>query len=393
MRLAVLVSHPIQYYSPLFRELASRVDLHVYFGQRLSAEQHAKSGFGVNFQWDIDLLGGYPHTFLHNRAAEPGVHFAGCDTPEIGSILRKGQHDVLLVTGWYLKCFAQATWSAKRMRLPVIVRGDSHLKTPRSWIKTTAKTFLYPPLLRLFNAACYPGQESRQYFESYGYPSNRLFFSPHCVDTKWFADKVLHCDRRQIRARYAIAEDAKVLLFAGRLVPFKRPNDLIAAAAKLRGEGRKIEVMIVGDGALRLALLHHARDTGVPLHLCGFVNQTEMPAAYAASDLLVLPSSGYETWGLVANEAQACGKPIIVSDACGCAADLVADKVAGLAYPAGNIKALAKAICTILDEPPTRNAIAQKVAQYSIDAAASGIQSAAEDCVQRGSREIPGERV
>src|SRR5258708_26105592 len=85
LRLAVVLSHPIQYYAPFFRALAERLDLHVFFGQTLTAAQQASAGFDTAFDWDVDLVSGYRSTFLNNIAARPGpVRFFGCDTPEIG---------------------------------------------------------------------------------------------------------------------------------------------------------------------------------------------------------------------------------------------------------------------------------------------------------------------
>ena len=101
---------------------------------------------------------------------------------------------------------------------------------------------------------------------------------------------------------------------------------------------------MAGSGELEAHVEAAAAASGVPLHLLGFRNQTEMPAAYAAADCLVLPSDGRETWGLVANEALACGRPIIVSDACGCAPDLGCDGRAGRTFPMGDTEALARAI-------------------------------------------------
>src|SRR5690349_5865821 len=107
-RLAVLTSHPIQYYAPLFRELAGRFDLHVFFAHRATPEEQAAAGFGVPFEWDVDLLSGYPHSFLKNVAQDPGTgRFSGCDTPEIGARLREGGFAALLLTGWNLKSFLQ----------------------------------------------------------------------------------------------------------------------------------------------------------------------------------------------------------------------------------------------------------------------------------------------
>jgi len=190
MRLAILASHPIQYQAPLFRELALRLELTVYFAHRASETDQANAGFDVGFDWDVDLLSGYEHQFLHNTSRQPGLErFTGCDTPSIADKLTCGSYDALLVMGWHLKCFWQAIWAAKRSRTPVMVRGDSHLDTPRSMFKRLGKKLLYPVALRVFDVALYVGVRSRQYWEYYGYPKDRLIFSPHCVDNNWFSEK------------------------------------------------------------------------------------------------------------------------------------------------------------------------------------------------------------
>jgi glycosyltransferase involved in cell wall biosynthesis len=375
-RLAVLSSHPIQYYGPLFRELAKVVDLHVLFAHRASGEDQARAGFETAFDWDVDLTSGYSHEFLANVARRPGTdHFLGCDTPGIGARLRQGQYDAVLVLGWHLKSYLQGLLAAKRLGLPVLVRGDSHLMTNRSALKRSAKVIAYPPFLRLFDAALYVGERSRAYYRHYGYPAERLFFSPHCVDTAWFAERATDEARAQLRARLGLAPTTTALLFAGRLVAFKRPLDVIAAAALCRARGQDVEVIIAGEGDQRGALIDAAAGAEVPLHMLGFRNQTEMPPAYAAADLLVLPSEG-ETWGLVANEALACGRPIAVSDACGCAADLARDEQAGTTFALGNIEALADRIMAMTAEPPNSDAILRLSKSYSIEAAVAGIRLA-----------------
>ena len=375
MRLAVLTSHPIQYYAPLFRELARDLDLHVFFAHKASPSEQAAAGFGANFDWDVDLISGYAHTFLANVARQPGTgHFSGCDTPEIGARLQQGGFDVLLVLGWHLKSFLQGIVAAKRLALPVLVRGDSHLGTPRSRLKTMVKRLAYPPLLRMFDGALYVGQRSRAYYEHYGYPNDRLTFSPHCVDTEWFAARATAPARAELRKKLGIGAETKVVLFAGKLLPFKRPLDVIEAAAMCRSRGLKIEVIVAGDGMMRQAVMAEAAASNVPLHCLGFCNQTEMPAAYAAADCLVLPSES-ETWGLVANEALACGKPVIVSGACGCAPDL-ADGAAGISFTCGDVQALAAAMETMLKNPPSAQAIAALSASWTLQAAANGIRKA-----------------
>lgn len=374
MKLAALITHPVQYYTPLFRELARRADLTVFFGHSASCADHEESGFGVRFDWDIDLLSGYKHVFLDNVAARPSLNtFAGVDTPSIGPALRRGGFDALLLTGWYRKTHLQALAAAKRSGLPVLVRGDSHLDTPRSYLKTFVKRATFRPFLQLFDAALYVGERNRAYLRHYGYPEGRLFHSPHCVDNAWFAARATEAARAEIRSRFGIESKARVVLFAGKLVPFKRPLDIVAAVGRLRRAGVAVEMLVAGAGELESALREAATVEDAKVHTLGFCNQTEMPKAYAACDVLALPSDGRETWGLVVNETLACGRPVIVSDAVGCAPDLAEDGVAGRVFRSGDVDDLAAKLVCLLKHPPSTDAILRKSQQYSIDRAAEGI--------------------
>ena len=132
MRLSIVTSHPVQYQTPLFRELARRCDVHVYFAHRATSQDQAAAGFNVAFDWDVDLLGGFEHTFLENVARQPTLErFAGCDTPSIAAEIARYRPAALLLMGWHLKCYWQAIYGARRAGIPVMVRGDSHLETPR----------------------------------------------------------------------------------------------------------------------------------------------------------------------------------------------------------------------------------------------------------------------
>lgn len=384
MRLAVVTSHPIQYYAPLFRHLATRVDLQVFFAHRPTGRDQAQAGFNQAFEWDVDLLSGYPNTFLNNVSRTPSLDaFGGCDTPEVGERLRAGRFDALLVLGWYLKTFVQAIVAAKRAGIPVMVRGDSQLSTPAGAAKRVVKRVIYPVALRAFDALLYVGQRSREYYEHYGVPRARLAFSPHCVDTHWFADRSGEPERRGLREAHDIRPDERVVLFAGKLLDRKRPLDLIAAASLLGREGSPVSVMVAGSGPLEAAMAAAAREGDVRLIPLGFRNQTAMPACYAAADLLALPSNGQETWGLVANEALACGRPIVVSDAVGCAPDLAADGTAGRVFPLGDPQALARSIRSIFDTPPNARAISAKSDAYSIAAASDGVLTGLERVSRR----------
>lgn len=377
----IVASHAIQYQAPLFRELAGRVDLMVCFAHRATAQDQSRAGFGVDFEWDGDLLTGYASLVLGNVSGDPGLHrFAGCDTPDIAEQIDRWRPDAVLVMGWHLKSYVQAALAARRRGIPVMVRGDSQLETSRSARLRAGKAVIYPFALRLFSAALYVGERSRAYWRHYHYPAERMFFSPHCVDTGWFAARATPEARRRLRHQLGLGDATTAVLFAGKLVAGKRPLDLVAAAARLHVEGRSIALMIAGAGALAEAIESAARAAGVRCHMLGFCNQSQMPAVYAACDVLVLPSEG-ETWGLVVNEALACGKPVVVSDRCGCVPDLVADGTTGRSYPMGDIGALAKAIDGVLIDPPSLRTIDATSQAYSVEKAGDGIVAALDACV------------
>ena len=374
MKLAIVASHPVQYYAPLFRTLAQRVDLTVFYAHRDTSDDQARAGFGVGFAWDVDLLSGYRSEFLDNCARNPGLgRFGGVDTPEIGAKLRAGGFDGVLVLGWYLKSFIQALVAARRAGIPVMVRGDSQLGTPRSSAKTLIKTALYPLFLRQFAAALVVGERNRAYWRHYGYPATRMFASPHCIDNAWFAERATPAARAAVRTRFGLGLDTPVALFAGKLLDFKRPGDFIAGVAAARAGGVPVEAMIAGSGPLEASVREQAVALGVPLHMLGFCNQSEMPGAYAAADVLVLPSTARETWGLVANEALACGRPVLLSDAVGSAADLTTDPRVGQTFPLGDTQACGKALAAMLAKVPDRNAIAEISNRYSLETAADGV--------------------
>jgi glycosyltransferase involved in cell wall biosynthesis len=383
-RLAILASHPVQYYAPLFRALAKRVELTVFYAHNATAQDQARAGFGVGFAWDIDLLSGYDHVFLANVASEARLErFSGVDTPEIGRHLLEGRFDALLLMGWHLKCFIQGLIAAKRLGLSVMVRGDSHLETPRSPLKVAGKRLLYPHFLRCFDAALVVGKRNRAYWEHYGYPSTRMFDAPHCVDNAFFAKRATPQAGAALRARLSLSSNAKVVLFAGKLVPFKRPLDVIKAVAKLREDGIDAQLLVAGAGELHGELRRQALILNAPLHTLGFCNQKQMPAAYAAADVLALPSDARETWGLVVNEALASGKPILVSDAVGCSPDLTELLGPSAVFRLGDISDFAEKLRVSLRSPPAPEIIAAASSRFDLISTAESIAQAA--CVIKNS--------
>ena len=360
----------------------------MFFAHRQSPAQQSAAGYGVGFEWDSDLLAGYRHHFLKNIAKPPGTNrFLGCDTPEIAQLIVPKAFDVVLVTGWHLKSYWQALWACRRQGIPIVVRGDSQLGTPRGPVKRLVKELLYPLLLRTFNGALFVGQRNREYLTHYGVEAERLFFSPHCVDTREFAGRAEFEQRQAIRASWGVPASGSVALFVGRFLPFKRPSDVVLALQLLKNQGADVLGVFAGAGELRPELEAMGLSLGVPLIFLGFCNQSKLPAVYAAADVLVLPSSGQETWGLVVNEALACGTPCAVSDACGCGPDMIVDGITGKVFPAGDVPALVSAIAQCILIPRESSAIRAHSERYSVAAAATGVLHACNSLLSK----VPGE--
>lgn len=387
MRLCIVASHPIQYHAPLFRALASRCQLAVYFAHQQSREGQADAGYGVAFDWDVDLLGGYTHQFLQNDAAQPGVdRFLGCRSAELKTLLTAERFDAVVVMGWNLWVYWQAVHLCRQRGIAVLARTDSHLGSPRSFWRRSLKEILYPRLLRRLDGFFAVGARSREYLLHYGVSTESIWAAKHVVDTQRFADEsqITVTQRAALKRELGLLDDAKLVLFVGRLLAWKRVHDVIAALALIPKLERP-QFLIVGDGSERVRLQQLAERVAVDCRFAGFKNQQELPKMYALADVLVLASEGEETWGLVVNEAMACGVPAVVSDAVGCGDDLIPDERSGGKFVLGETSSLAAALMRVLqkDRSEYTERLAEITNLYSPQQSAADLVRGVAHCVAK----------
>ncbi|HMA22171.1 MAG TPA: glycosyltransferase family 4 protein [Gemmatimonadaceae bacterium] len=381
-RVAFMMTHPTQYHSPWFRALAAsgEIDIHVYYGSTPSAEQQGE-GFGVKFEWDVPLLEGYPYTLLRNSGSGSLRDFAGIDTPGINALVAKERYDAWVINGWRTKSEWRTIEACWGERIPMFIRGDSNLLTPRPLATRLVKHFLYRRWIPRFRCYLTVGTLNEQYYEHYGADRRRFVPVRHFVDNEWFAVRA-DAERSKSKTRreiWGIREGSVVALFAGKFITKKQPMDAIRAIEKIvqmRSDAElrsDVELLMVGDGPLRRECEEFAARRKLPVVFAGFLNQAAMPAAYAAADMLVMPSTHDETWGLVVNEAMASGIPAIVSDQVGCAPDLIVEGETGSVFKAGDVDALAKAISSLASDrgalERTAAATRARVANFSLDSA------------------------
>ena len=355
------------------------MDLDVYYAQAPSASERGASGFEEAFDWDVDLLSGYDSTVLENRAERPRVDdqsFFGCDTPGIYDRVRTGGFDAFVVMGWYAKTFWQAVHACRQSGVPVCARGDSQLDPTAPLWKQAAKQVTHRLMLRAFDGFLAVGTQFASYLRHYGVESTRIFHVPHCIDTDRFARQTEEARQdgtpQRIGDRLGLG-DAVTYLFVGKFIPVKRPKDFVDAVARRARSGASVSGVMVGTGPLEDELRRAAESAEAPVHFEGFQNQSRLPAYYALADALVLPSAS-ETWGLVVNEAMACGTPAITSDAVGCSPNMIDDGKTGYTFPVGNVDALADRMRTIekrvRDGNDFQAAVARKTRLHSPEVAA-----------------------
>jgi glycosyltransferase involved in cell wall biosynthesis len=351
-RLAVLSTHPIQYYAPLYRAIDGMddVDLHVFFGWRGAVDGAHDPGFGQSVEWDVDLLGGYEHTFLRNTATDSGSHhFRGIVTPDAPSTIEAWNPDTILVFGWNYQGHLRVLRHFHG-RLPVLFRGDSTLLDEAGGFRTWVRRLWLRGIYRFVDHALYVGTHNRRYFEVHGFDDDSLTWLPHAVDNDRFSDNdaTYEADAQQWRRDLGIPETAPVAVFAGKLGPKKAPDLLLRAFTAL--DLPEAHLVYAGSGPLEDGLHAQAGDRS-DVHFLGFQNQSCMPVVYRLGDVFVLPSRGPgETWGLAVNEAMASSRPAIVSTRVGCETDLVEPGTTGLRFESGDVQALQTALERILGD-------------------------------------------
>jgi len=346
IRLAIVSTHPIQYYSPVFRALAEEDDLElrVFYTWSQAADATVfDSGFGAAVKWDVPLLDGYDHQFVANVAKRPGLnHFRGLKTPTLSREIEAWRADAVLVYTWNSLAHLSALRHFKG-RVPVFFRGDSTLLDRRSWWRSRLRRIFLTWVYSHVDVAMAVGANNRDYFAWCGMPMRRIAIAPHSVDTERFAADAEQHDILAARWRrdLGIPAEAIVFLFAGKLQAKKNPLLLLDAFGSL-GDGTHL--VFVGNGELETLL--KVKSVAVPrVHFMPFQNQSVMPAVYRLGDVFVLPSQGpEETWGLAVNEAMASARPVIASTKVGAARDLLADPEHGWIFESGNRQALVETL-------------------------------------------------
>jgi glycosyltransferase involved in cell wall biosynthesis len=383
-RLLVVQTHFIQYFAPLYRELARRpgIDLTVAYATDLGMREGFDVQFGQRVKWDVSLTDGYHWVVMPEH---PGVDSVPGGLRRRNWSVRKlvAGADAVLLSSFLSVTDQVAAWTAWRRRKALLYRSESTLLPPRGgWLREAARTLLLRRLYAGVSAFVYVGEQARVQLRHYGVPEDRLHFGPYAVGNDLFTARAreLAPHREALRARFGLEPAMPVILFSGKLIPKKQPLLLLEAFARLQLT-LPSQLLIVGDGELRPELERRIAEARIPrVHLAGFFNQSRIGEGYVAADLLVLPSAYDETWGLVMNEAMCFGLPVVASDRVGGAIDLVREGETGATFRFDDVDGLVEAMRRVLAVEDLRrmmgDAARKRVGSYSIQASADGIVTA-----------------
>lgn len=381
-KLAIITTHPIQYYAPLFQLLNQhkKLEIKVFYTWGEAGLNPNDPGFGLKISWDIPLLEGYDYQFEKNTAKHSGSHgFWGIKNPDLIKNIKAWKADALLVFGWAYQSHLQALIHFKN-KIPVFFRGDSTLIDKKNSVKNSIKNFLLRLIYSCVDHAFYVGNNNKAYFKYFGLQEEQLSFVPHSIDNERFATERL-AEKSLFRQKLGINTDEILILFAGKLEPKKNPELLLQAFETLNQPNTHL--LFTGNGPLEKELKAKKTllKTASRIHFLDFQNQLQMPVVYQSCDLFCLPSCGPgETWGLAVNEAMACSKAILVSDQVGCAADLISKGKNGFIFQSGNEADLVLKLQLLCQHQSKLKAYGQASAEiiksWNFDATAIAIENA-----------------
>jgi len=372
-RLVVLTEIIAPYRIPVFNVLARRaeLDLHVFFLAETDRTLR---------QWPVyrnEIC--FSHQVLPSwrwRAGKLSVLING----GLWSALNKVSPQVIICGGYNYAASWEALLWARRHGVAFVLWSESNSQDARRgrvWVE-----FLKIYFLRHCDRFVVPGKTSFEYLRSLGSPEASIFTAPDAVDNAFFATQAENTRMHAAEFREKLGLPSRFILFVGRLVPEKGIFDLLEAYAKLEsGLRSKVGLVFAGDGGSREALSQQAKRIS-PGMIClpGFAQREELAGLYALAETFVLPTHS-DAWGLVVNEAMACGLPIIVSSVAGCSADLVEDGWNGYVVPPRDSEKLSAVIDALLRQPELRQRMSarssERIRNYSPEACADGLAAAA----------------
>jgi 1,2-diacylglycerol 3-alpha-glucosyltransferase len=371
-RLAILTEIISPYRIPLFNALSKHpgMDLHVIFLAETDPSLRQWQIYKNEIQFSYEVLpswrkrvGGY--NLLLNR--------------RVGQALKAAAPQVILCGGYNYVASWQALIWAQVHDTPFLLWSESNQQDLRRGYALVE--LLKDEFVHRCTGFVVPGRSAREYLQSRKIKEEQIFTALNAVDNCLFAEAAAAARRNADRCRAELGLPERYILFVGRLVREKGVFDLLSAYARLDNRLRQqVGLVFIGDGCCRAELQRQATViTPGAIVFPGFAQRDQLGAYYALAEMLILPTYS-DPWGLVVNEAMACGLPVVVSRAAGCAADLVKVNWNGLLVTPGDVAEMAESMQSLVDRPGVcakmgANSL-EHICRYSPEGWSLGIASA-----------------
>ena len=359
-RLVILTEIISPYRIPLFNALVEHeeVDLHVIFLAETDPTLRDWHVYKNEIRFSYEVLPSWRKRFgRYNWLLNRGV----------GRALSKSVPDLILCGGYnYVASWESLVW-ARVHGVPFILWSESNARDLRR--RHVPVELLKRAFLTKCSGFVVPGKPAQEYLESEkNIREDLIFTAPNAVDNDLFAASAAVARRDVAGHRRSLGLPERYFLFVGRLVREKGVFELLSAYAKLdESMRRQTGLVFVGDGVCRGRLQEEAVaiSPGV-VRFAGFAQREQLATYYALAEMLVLPTYA-DTWGLVVNEAMACGLPVILSRAAGCAADLLKENWNGVLIPPRDVESLTAAMRELADQPELCATMGANSAQHILN--------------------------
>jgi glycosyltransferase involved in cell wall biosynthesis len=361
-RIALVISHPIQHFCPQYASFAKEQDisLKVFFASKLGLEKYVDVQFGEVISWGNLRIEEFDHEFLNNEVIQPDSNI---DAPALDNALEKFSPDLVISYGYYQKLQRRAAKWANRKHVPLAYISDSERRQKRSKLKELIK---YPFLGIYFRRMSYfltVGNANEEFYSFYGVKREKFIRMHFPIDVELYERSYAEYEsmRKDIRARYFIADSDFLISVVGKLVPWKNQDHIIEAMERLEKQGVYTVLFVIGSGEKLNEWENKAKKLSKSrVIFTGFTDIGILPSYYAATDLYVHPAS-VEPHSIAISEAIYMGCPVLLSDTCGSYGqdDDVQVTKNGHVYSFGNIEKLAAGIKWFVEHPLERKRMSE----------------------------------
>ena len=326
VKIAVINSHPIQYFAPLYARLNAdpEIEITVLYCSDAGLRETYDKEFSNKVKWDIDLLNGYSSEFLGKNFSNrtPGGFFS-LICPEIWREISTKPYDIIWLHGYNYFAYILAFFAAKFSGKKIFYRSETHLNLKKSKWRQRVRDGVLRRFFQYIDSFLAIGSLNKAYYETMGVNPSKISLVPYTVDNARFSitRSMSKHNRRTLLRQNGLDHHLPTILFCSKLAERKNPKLVIDAVQSLKSQD--CNLIIAGNGPLQAELTEYVGALGkTNIRFLGFLNQSELPCLYSAVDIFVLPSEN-EPWGLIVNEVMAAGLPVILGPEIGCAPDLV----------------------------------------------------------------------